>query len=395
MNNMRQNGEYYDRSQAGRGQQGWREQQEWLEQLDWQGWRNHQSWDDQQERQGWQEQQDQQEYSRYSDTSRYASRQGQPTKTFARALTIVIVLIAIFIVGSMVPWRELVSALGAEPRSQADASEGSRPLAYGAQPGTQPGTQAIHSSQGTNLSGAPAFTKEVKLSDITDTQYLALINHEYAVKSKPSNWQMMSAWPLVPAIDDSVMLHQTTLSAVENLINDAQKAGAGNFYISSGYRDYNEQAQLYKDTSDKSTVQKPNHSEHQTGLAADIVALSYTYNSAGESIEEKWLAQNSWRYGLIARYSEDKRDITRIAGEPWHFRYVGQPHAWYCWANDLCFEEYIQFLKNSGGYSVTLDGITYHVAYERPDKGMIHVPDDMSYTVSSDNTGGYIITAWE
>jgi len=206
---------------------------------------------------------------------------------------------------------------------------------------------------------------------------------------------MMSAWPLVPAADMSISLHQTTMGAVENLINDAQKAGAGNFYINSGYRDYNEQAQLYKDTSDKATVQKPNHSEHQTGLAADIVALSYTYNSAGESIEEKWLAQNSWRYGLIARYSEDKRDITRIAGEPWHFRYIGQPHAWYCWANDLCFEEYLQFLKNSGGYSVTLDGITYHVAYERPDKGMIHMPENMSFTVSSDNTGGYIITAWE
>jgi D-alanyl-D-alanine carboxypeptidase len=67
----------------------------------------------------------------------------------------------------------------------------------------------------------------------------------------------------------------------------------------------------------------------------------------------------------------------------------------YCQQNNLCFEEYIQFLKDSGGYTMTLDGKAYTILYQIPQDGIIYVPEGQNYYVSGDNTGGYIITAWE
>lgn len=98
---------------------------------------------------------------------------------------------------------------------------------------------------------------------------------------------------------------------------------------------------------------------------------------------------------MILRYTEEKRDITGIAGEPWHFRYVGRPHAWHMRQHDMCFEEYIKFLQRSGGYEAEFDGKTFFVLYVMPKDGIIYVPRDKNFEVSSDNTGGYIITVWE
>jgi D-alanyl-D-alanine carboxypeptidase len=125
------------------------------------------------------------------------------------------------------------------------------------------------------------------------------------------------------------------------------------------------------------------------------MAIDKTDSAFGASQEGRWLAGNSWKYGLILRYARDKQTITNIAYEPWHFRYIGEPHAWYCWENNLSLEEYIWFLQDSGGYRVEYEDKTYTVLYTKPKNGKIFVPDKKDYTVSSDNTGGYIVTAWE
>jgi hypothetical protein len=95
----------------------------------------------------------------------------------------------------------------------------------------------------------------------------------------------------------------------------------------------------------------------------------------------------------MERYTEDKRDITGIAGEAWHFRYVGAPHAWYCYDNGLCYEEYVLFLKECGGYTAEYGGEKYSVLYQLPQEGNILIPDGLEYEVSGDNTGGYVLTA--
>lgn len=79
----------------------------------------------------------------------------------------------------------------------------------------------------------------------------------------------------------------------------------------------------------------PGTSEHQTGLAVDIMS-NRVY---------KWLASNSWKYGFIVRYPDDKTEITGIIYEPWHLRYVGKEMAKDIYESGLCLEEYLEMLK--------------------------------------------------
>ena len=93
-------------------------------------------------------------------------------------------------------------------------------------------------------------------------------------------------------------------------------------------------------------VAYPGESEHNLGLAVDIVAYNYRNLTAsfGQTPEGIWLAQNAHRYGFVLRYPYHKQDITHIIYEPWHFRYVGVTHATRMFELDLVLEEYIELL---------------------------------------------------
>ena len=90
-------------------------------------------------------------------------------------------------------------------------------------------------------------------------------------------------------------------------------------------------------------VARPGTSEHQLGLAVDIVAESYPVLDAGQedTPEQQWLMANSYRYGFVLRYPEGKSYITGIGYEPWHYRYVGVEAAEQMYRDDLCLEEYL------------------------------------------------------
>ena len=105
------------------------------------------------------------------------------------------------------------------------------------------------------------------------------------------------------------------------------------------------------------------------------------------------MQEAAWQYGFILRYPKNKTNITKVSYEPWHFRYVGIPHAYYCYKNNLAFEEYIQFLQKEKGYQLTLGGVNYLVYYIEENQGLIDVPKDLPYQISEDNLGGYIVTA--
>ena len=96
----------------------------------------------------------------------------------------------------------------------------------------------------------------------------------------------------------------------------------------------------------KTVVAFPGTSEHQTGLAADIVATSHQMldDSQEQTAEQQWLMEHCWEYGFILRYPKDKSDITGIIYEPWHYRYVGHEVAQYIHENSLCLEEYHELL---------------------------------------------------
>ena len=89
-------------------------------------------------------------------------------------------------------------------------------------------------------------------------------------------------------------------------------------------------------------------SEHEAGLALDIVASNYQeLNEEQEKTPvQKWLMENCHKYGFVLRYPTEKKDITKINYEPWHYRYVGVKNATFMKEKNLCLEEYIEYLKN-------------------------------------------------
>ena len=94
------------------------------------------------------------------------------------------------------------------------------------------------------------------------------------------------------------------------------------------------------------SVAFPGTSEHQLGLALDIIdQRNWNLNETQAQMPtQQWLMENSWRYGWILRYPNEKSDITGIIYEPWHYRYVGREVAAEIHELGLCLEEYLQAL---------------------------------------------------
>ena len=110
-----------------------------------------------------------------------------------------------------------------------------------------------------------------------------------------------------------------------------------NSLLTQGYS-YNQALELAA-----SEVATPGTSEHQTGLAVDIVDEGYQLLDASQegTATQQWLFANSWKYGFVLRYPSDKVALTGILYEPWHYRYVGKEAASEMFERGLCLEEYL------------------------------------------------------
>nr|WP_325184796.1 M15 family metallopeptidase [uncultured Oscillibacter sp.] len=95
-------------------------------------------------------------------------------------------------------------------------------------------------------------------------------------------------------------------------------------------------------------VAVPNTSEHQTGLALDIVSAGYQGLTKRQerTAEQQWLMEHCWEYGFILRYPSEKSEITGIGYEPWHYRYVGKETALAMRDSGQCLEEYLEALES-------------------------------------------------
>ena len=172
--------------------------------------------------------------------------------------------------------------------------------------------------------------------------------------------------------------------------------------ITSAYRSYDYQQNVWDTTSEqngedyaRAYVAVPGYSEHHTGLAVDI-GIFYSDGSQGsfsESQNAVWMDEHSSEFGFVRRYAEDKVDITGIRNEKWHFRYVGLPHAVYMKQNNLCLEEYLEYLGSQTSaenpLTVSTSSGTYSVWYTS--ETSIPKPSG-DYQISGDNIAGYIIT---
>lgn len=130
------------------------------------------------------------------------------------------------------------------------------------------------------------------------------------------------------------------------MIADCQAAG-NEITINSTYRTHEQQKEILALRTEeymgrgmnganayakaRETVALPGTSEHEMGLAADLIGAA----------ANQWLAQHCWEYGFIVRYPDGKSAVTGINYEPWHYRYVGTMVSLDMQTTGLCLEEYL------------------------------------------------------
>ena len=112
--------------------------------------------------------------------------------------------------------------------------------------------------------------------------------------------------------------------------------------VNSSYRTFEDQQNEY-DMSNDDYASRPGFSEHQTGLALDIVTDNIIGNEFENTDEFKWLQENAHLYGFILRYPKDKEYITGYNYESWHYRYVGKELATKVKESGLTYDEYYAY----------------------------------------------------
>lgn len=185
-------------------------------------------------------------------------------------------------------------------------------------------------------------------------------HHEAELLSLVNPWNSMDSdyVPPLAYLSDGTAVDERCIDDLRALLIACREAGCAP-YICSAYRTWETQTQLYENkvarlmdsgldeaaarSEAAKVVAYPGTSEHQLGLAVDIIDSSYTALDEGQesTATQRWLMENSWRYGFILRYPEGKSDITGIIYEPWHYRYVGREAAADIYQSGLCFEEWL------------------------------------------------------
>jgi D-alanyl-D-alanine carboxypeptidase len=171
------------------------------------------------------------------------------------------------------------------------------------------------------LCGAGCFNPTLHSIDAANSQWV-VVN-----KLRPLN-------PVTyrPKLDRTLNLAVPAADAYRKLKTAVARSGNGTLCLNSGYRSYKTQASTYanalrlygKKTAD-ALAALPGHSEHQTGLAADVstTALGCRIGRFGSSKASAWVANNAHTFGFIVRYPKNQQAITGYQYEPWHLRFVG------------------------------------------------------------------------
>ena len=198
-------------------------------------------------------------------------------------------------------------------------------------------------------------TRAIEEKQIINDELLTLVNYKNKI---PDDWKV----DLV-SLNDQQSIDQRAYQELKNMLNDAKKQGL-NIIVCSSYRTYDKQKELfvnkvkeylkegygYNEAQEAAGmwVAKPNTSEHQLGLAIDLVSKKNQRldDSQERTAEQQWLIKNCWRYGFILRYPSNKSDLTKVGYEPWHYRFVGKEHAKKITEQGVCLEEYLNNLSN-------------------------------------------------
>ena len=159
--------------------------------------------------------------------------------------------------------------------------------------------------------------------------------------------------PEVKKIRESCPMREEAAQALKEMFEAAAKDGL-DLMLVSGYRSYSYQKGLFdnyvardgEEAANRYSA-RPGQSEHQTGLAADLGTSDQACLLMGcfkDTEAGKWLAENSYLFGFVLRYPEEKEEVTGYIYEPWHFRYIGLEQAYLVHESGLTLEEYYDYM---------------------------------------------------
>lgn len=195
----------------------------------------------------------------------------------------------------------------------------------------------------------PAVSSEAPQA-VNDDWALTLVNWENPV---PADYTI----PELVELRNGQSFDRRGYPDLQRMMDDCRAAGLSPL-ISSSYRTEEFQTELFENKVAQYTAQgydrteaetlaagwvaRPGTSEHQLGLAVDIVDTGYQNldGTQEETAVQEWLMEYCWEYGFILRYPADKTELTGVNYEPWHYRYVGSAAA-DIEEQGICLEEYL------------------------------------------------------
>jgi D-alanyl-D-alanine carboxypeptidase len=192
---------------------------------------------------------------------------------------------------------------------------------------------------------------QTKLPAITSPATVKFNKSQFSVNDPSSIWVVVNKGRVLPndyipsdlvvpkiplRLSDNqpeMQLRQAAADALDEMVGSASAQNI-HLMLASGYRSYKLQVTLYggyvraqgQGGADSSSA-RPGHSEHQTGLAADIEPFNKKCEVQAcfaDTTEGEWLAANAYKYGFIIRYQKGQENLTGYEYEPWHVRYVGK-----------------------------------------------------------------------
>ena len=242
-----------------------------------------------------------------------------------------------------------------------DSSSGSTSISVSGDSTSEPASGSESGSTSSPESGSASTSEPAPATGTAATTgggdadwLLTLVNNNVKL---PDGWEDT----LETKVADSSTGKELATVAADAFINmkNAAAAEGVDLMLCSGYRSVEYQQSLFdaekqkwldKGNSEeeaynqaKTVVAVPGYSEHNSGLAADIVTPKHQNldEAFGKTDAAKWLFEHAPEYGFILRYPENKQAITGIIYEPWHYRYVGVENAKAITASGLCLEEYL------------------------------------------------------
>ena len=190
------------------------------------------------------------------------------------------------------------------------------------------------------------FYKDYNMTD-TSKDTLMIVNKHYKLDN---NYVPKNLVTIEPTYGYQFEIRQDVYEAFKNMYNAAKSDGISMFIVSP-YRSYKLQTSIYNNYVAIDGINKadtysarPGFSEHQSGLAVDLAPKAYMdLDTFVTSPSYNWMIENSYKYGFILRYPQNKEYITGYMYEPWHYRYVGVEAATIIKNEDLTFEEYYEY----------------------------------------------------